>query len=77
MTEDPALLSAGAVALSSASIVASLIMHLRHIGIIDGATERSIYEQALVMLETTQGPEDRAVFEMARELIGTHFRPRE
>ena len=77
MTEDPALLSAGAVALSSASILSSLITHLRHLGVINSASERSIYEEALMIVENSQGPEGSAVFQMAREFLEAHLRPRE
>lgn len=74
MTHDPAVLSAGAVSLSAAATVASLILHLRHIGALDAESEKELYEQALMMLEESQGDDDSGVFEAARELIESQLR---
>jgi len=72
---DPAILSAGAVALSSSAILVALIGHLRRIGAVGGESEREIYEHALQMLEEGQGDDDSGVFAAARELIEEHLRP--
>lgn len=69
------ILSAGAVALSSSSILASLVAHLKRSGIISEAEQREIYEDALLMLEEGQGDDDSGVFRTARELIEMHLRP--
>lgn len=66
---DPAILSAGAVALSSSAILAALVAHLRRIGAVSEEAEREIYEHALQMLEEGQGDDDSGVFAAARELI--------
>lgn len=72
---DPAVLSAGAVALSNSATLAALISHLRRIGAVSAEAERNIYEHALMLLEESQGPEQSDVFEAARELIEEHLRP--
>ena len=75
MTHDPAVLSAGAVALSTAAAFASLMQHLRHIGAVSEEAEVEIYERALLLLEEGQGEDESGVFEMARELIEEQLRP--
>jgi len=75
MSNDPALLSAGAVALSTSAILAALVRRLRRVGIIDEQSERKIYEHALLMLEEGQGDDDSGVFDAARELIEEQLRP--
>lgn len=75
MSHDPAILSAGAVALSTSSITAALVFRLRRLGILDEQAEREIYEHALLMLEESQGDDDSGVFDAARELIEVHLRP--
>lgn len=72
---DPAVLSAGAVALSTSAITAALVFRLRRLGILDEQGEREIYEHALLMLEESQGDDDSGVFDVARELIEEHLRP--
>lgn len=72
---DPAVLSAGAVALSNSATLAALIIHLKRIGVLTDELEREIYEDALTMLEGAQGDDDSGVFEAARELIEQHLRP--
>lgn len=76
MKNDLAILSAGAVALSAAATVSSLILHLRQIDAIDERSEREIYEQALLMLEESQGDDDSGVFGAARELIEAQLKAR-
>lgn len=75
MPHDPAILSAGAVALSTSSITAALVFRLRRLGILDEKGEREIYEHALLMLEEGQGDDDSGVFDAARELIEQQLRP--
>lgn len=75
MSQDPAVIALGAVALSTSATVASLIIHLRHLGILDEATERNIYEEALTLLEEGQGKDKSGVFQAARELIERELRP--
>lgn len=75
MTHDAALLSAGAVALSTSAITAALVARLRQMGVLDEQGEREIYEHALLMLEESQGDDDSGVFDAARELIEVHLRP--
>ena len=75
MPNDPAILSAGAVALSTSAILAALVSHLKRIGAISDDAEREIYEDALQMLEESQGGDDSGVFAAARELIEEHLRP--
>jgi len=72
---DPAILSAGAVALSNSATLAALIVHFRRIGAISEEAEREIYEHALQMLEEGQGDDDSGVFAAARDLIEEHLRP--
>lgn len=69
------VLSAGAVALSTSSILASLVLHLKNAGVITSEQQREIYEDALLMLEEGQGDDDSSVFIAARELIEMHLRP--
>lgn len=66
MTHEPALLSAGAVALSTSAITAALVFRLRRLGIPDEQGEREIYEHALLMLEESQSDDDSGVFSAAR-----------
>ncbi|WP_267550325.1 hypothetical protein [Rhizobium rhizogenes] len=75
MAHNAAILSAGAVALSTSAILAALVGHLRRIGAISEEAEREIYENALQMLEEGQGDDDSGVFAAARELIEQHLRP--
>lgn len=75
MSSDRAILSAGAVALSSSAILAALVAHLRRIGAISEESEREIYEDSLQMLEESQGEDDSGVFAAARDLIEQHLRP--
>lgn len=75
MSHDPAVLSTGAVALSTSAITAALVFRLRRLGILDEQGEREIYEHALLMLEEGQGDDDSGVFDAARELIEAHLRP--
>lgn len=75
MTHDSALVSAGAVALSTSAITAALVFRLRRLGILDEQGEREIYEHALMMLEDRQGDDDSGVFDAARELIEEQLRP--
>ena len=72
---DPAVLSAGAVALSTSAITAALVFRLRRLGILDEQGEREIYEHALLMLEEGQVDDDSGVFDAARELIEEQLRP--
>ncbi|SOC45729.1 hypothetical protein SAMN05892877_117118 [Rhizobium subbaraonis] len=72
---DPAILSAGAVALSNSATFAALMQYLRRVGLVTAEGEREIYEHALLMLEEGQGGDDSGVFEAARELIEQHLRP--
>ncbi len=58
VNHDPAILSAGAVALSSSAILAALVGHLRRIDAVSEEAEREIYEDALQMLEEGQGGDD-------------------
>lgn len=74
MSHDPAVLSAGAVALSTSAITAALVFRLRRLGILDEQGEREIYEHALLMLEEGQGNDDSGVFDAARELIEEQLR---
>lgn len=74
MTNDPAILSAGAVALSSSAVLAELVVHLKRIGAISDAAEREIYERALLSLEELHGDDDSGVFAAARDLIEMHLR---
>lgn len=74
MSHDPAILSAGAVALATSSITAALVFRLRRMGILDEEGEREIYEHALLMLEESQGDDDSGVFDAARELIEVRLR---
>ena len=76
MAHDPAVLSAGAVALSTSAITAALVAHLRRADVIDEQGEREIYEHALLMLEEGQDEDGSGVFDAARELIEAHLRPR-
>lgn len=76
MRHDPAILSAGAVALSTSAITAALVSRLRQLGVLDEQGEREIYEHALLMLEESQGDDDSGVFDAARELIEVHLQPR-
>lgn len=72
---DPAVLSAGAVALSTSSITAALVFRLRRMGILDEQGDREIYEHALLMVEESQSDDDSGIFDAARELIEAHLRP--
>ncbi|MDR6759236.1 hypothetical protein J2Y48_004552 [Mycoplana sp. BE70] len=74
MPDDDAILSAGAVALSAAATVSSLILHLRHIDAIDEQSECQIYKQALTMLEQGQGDDSSGVFDAACELLESQLR---
>lgn len=74
---DPAILSAGAVALSNSATFAALMQHLRRIGAVSEQAEREIYENALLSLEEAQGDDHSGVFAAARELIEQHLRPEE
>lgn len=75
MTCDPAVLSAGAVALSSSSILAALVAFLQRRGDLAPDEVREIYEDALLALEEGQMDDDSGVFAAARELIEMHLRP--
>lgn len=77
MSQKSAILSAGAVALSSSAILAELVAHLCRIGAISEAAEREIYEAALQSLEESQGNDASGVFAAARELIEIHLRAEE
>ncbi|NKJ09648.1 hypothetical protein [Rhizobium sp. SG741] len=72
---DAAALSAGAVALSNSAMLAALIGHLRRIGAVSAEAERDMYENALQMLEESQGDDQSGVFAAARELIAEHLKP--
>ena len=74
MSLETQLLSAGAVALSTSSILASLVAHLRRTARLSEAEEREIYEYALLLLEEGQGDDNSSVFAAARELIEMHLR---
>jgi hypothetical protein len=65
-----------ATALSSASILAALVSHLRMRGVIGDLDVREIYEGALLMLETAQATSTDAkpIFAIARELVEEHLR---
>lgn len=76
MAIDSAVLSAGAVALSTSAILAELVGHLRRIGALSAGAEREICERALLLIEEGQGDDDSGVFAAARELIEMHLRPR-
>lgn len=69
------VLSAGAVALSTSSILAALVAHLRRTGVVSESEQWEIYEDALLMLEEGQGDDDSGAFRAARELIEMHLRP--
>lgn len=75
MSHDPAIQSAGAVALSTSSITAALVFRQRRLDILDEQAAREICEHALLMLEESQGDDDSGVFDAARELIEVHLRP--
>jgi hypothetical protein len=74
---DSAILSVGAVALSTSAVLAELVVHLKRIGAVSEAAEREIYEAALLSLEELQGDDDSGVFAAARELIEMHLRAEE
>ena len=74
-SRDAAALSAGAMALSNSATLSALIGHLRRIGAVSAEAERDIYENALQMLEESQGDDHSGVFAAARELIGEHLKP--
>ncbi|UVC12413.1 hypothetical protein IHQ71_30905 (plasmid) [Rhizobium sp. TH2] len=76
MTMDPAVLSAGAVALSTSAVLVELVSHLRRIGALSEGAQRDIYERALMSLEEGQMDDDSGVFRAARELIEMHLRPK-
>lgn len=44
MSHDPAILSAGAVALSTSSITAALVFYLRRLGVLDEQGKRELIE---------------------------------
>ncbi|MDQ0324123.1 hypothetical protein QO002_006330 [Pararhizobium capsulatum DSM 1112] len=69
MPHDSALLSAGAVALSTSATVAALIAHLGRMGAVSKQAEQEIYEDALLMLEEGQADDESGVFFAARALI--------
>ncbi|MDQ0323986.1 hypothetical protein QO002_006193 [Pararhizobium capsulatum DSM 1112] len=69
MQHNPALLSTGAVALSTSATVAALMAHLGRIGAVSKQAEHEIYEDALLMLEEGQADDESGVFVAARELI--------
>ncbi|WP_430256507.1 hypothetical protein [Neorhizobium sp. DAR64872/K0K18] len=75
MSDASAILSAGAVALSCSATIAALVGQLRRIGVLSDEMQREIYEDALLMLEESQGDDESGVFEAARELIEMHLRP--
>ena len=74
MAHDPAILSAGAVALSTSAILAQLVAFLERRGDLTSEEVREIYEQALLMMEELQEDDDSGVFAAARELIEMHLR---
>lgn len=74
MSQDPAVLSAGAVALSNSATLAALMIHLKGLGLLTEEIEREIYEDALMLLEDGQEDDESGVFEAARELIEQHLR---
>jgi hypothetical protein len=75
MSLKSSVLSAGAVALSSSSILASLVAFMRRRGDLTADEVREIYEDALLGLEEGQMDDDSGVFAAARELIEMHLRP--
>lgn len=75
MTLKSSVLSAGAVALSTSSIVAALVAHLQRRGDLTVAEVKEIYEDALLLLEEGLMDDDSGVFRAARELIEMHLRP--
>lgn len=75
MSDKDAILSAGAVALSTAATLAALIAHLRQIGAISEEAEQTMYRHAAAMLEESQVADESGVFTAARELIEEHLRP--
>lgn len=76
MMMDTAVLSVGAVALSTSAILVELVSHLRRIGALSEIGQRELYERALLSLEEGQMDDDSGVFRAARELIETHLRPK-
>jgi hypothetical protein len=76
MNDDPALMSATSVALSTSAILAALVFYLKRKDLLSEREEREVYEFALQMLEQNQGDGSPKVFEMAREVIEEHLRPK-
>lgn len=72
----PVLQTTGAAALSTSSILASLIHHLRLKGALSDREITEIYEFALLMLEHEQGDDDGGVMVIAREMIEDQLRPK-
>lgn len=66
-----------AIVLSASSIRASLISHLKTIGILSDQDVREIYERALLLLETADSSagSSKLIFAEARQLIEEHLRP--
>ncbi len=75
MSLKTAVLSAGAVALSTSAVQVALVAHLKRRGLMTDQEHQEIYEQALLLLEQGQAGEDDGPFAVARELIEMHLRP--
>lgn len=77
MSLKSSVLSAGAVALSTSSILAALVSFMQRRGELTADEVREIYEDALLSIEGGQMDDDSGVFAAARELIEMHLRPEE
>lgn len=74
---DEMISAVAASSLVNGAVQAALVSMLIRKGVFTTEEGREIYEQALLMLEASQGaaPASQDVFDAARELIEQHLRP--
>lgn len=77
MSNDPAVMAATSVALSTSALLAALVFYLKRKNFLSDQEEREVYEFALQMLEQNQCEGSAKVFEMAREVIEEHLRAKQ
>lgn len=66
-----------AALLSSTATFAALVSILKRKNVLSGEDEREMYEQALLMLETSQAddPDCSFIYELARKVIEEQLKP--
>ena len=72
VADDPAVVSASAVSLSTSALFAALMMHLEQKGILSVQEQRAVYERAVDLLNT-HPVDDGGITDLARAVIESGF----